>query len=131
MEKKRKDSRLKQFRRWYSITQPSKKYFMITLITACIPAVFHVLEPIAAAKVITGITETKYSTAMLWLFVVWAMILLRNVSWHINYWNYERLMGSSYTKISMNIYDKLVEAKDENFKHTSKEKIIKIGRAHV
>ena len=124
-------SKMQQLKRWHKLAEPSKKYFMITLITACIPAVFYVLEPIASANAITQLTEHNYTGAILWLVVGFCFILFRNVSWHINYWNFERLIGKSYVTISMKIYDKLVGANDESFKNTSKEKIVNIASSDI
>ena len=129
--KTKKESRITQFRNWYKLVTPDRKIFMISLIAACITAIFNVLEPIAAANVITCITETKYQQAMLWLVVVFVMIFLRNAAWDINYWNQERLIGNGYTNVSMKIYDKIISASDVNFKSTSKEKIINIISADI
>lgn len=122
----KKETISSQFSKWYKLAEPSRKYLAIQIIVTCMTAVFYTIDPIIAARVITCITKSQYNAAMVWAAVGFVSILLRNVFWHLNNWNAERLMGYSYEKISFKILDKLVKSSSENFKHTSKEKIVNI-----
>lgn len=121
-----KKSRIAELKEWYNVVQPSKKLFMISMLTACFTSVSYVFEPIAAANAVTEITNQNYKWAIIWIVLGFMALTLRNIFWHINYWNYERLLGYSYKKISSKIYKKIIGASDKNFKETSKEKILNI-----
>lgn len=125
------NSRIKQFKNWYRLAKPHKGLFALSFITACIPAICHVISPILVAKVVTSITEANYNSAMMWLALDFVQLIIRQISWHINYWNYERLIAHSYKNISLGIYNKIIESNNENFKHTSKEKIINIVSSDI
>ena len=108
------------------MAKPHKGLFSISLLSASIPAICHVISPILVANVVTSITVGQYNAAMMWLVLDFVQLIIRQISWHINYWNYERLVAHSYTSISIDIYNKIVESNEKNFKTTSKEKIINI-----
>ena len=120
------NSRIKQLSNWYKLARPNKGLAAISFISACIPAICYVLSPIFVANVVTSITEQNYNGAIMWLAIDFVQLFVRQVAWHINYWNFERIIDNVYTNISMNIYNKIIASNDKNFKTTSKEKIINI-----
>lgn len=124
MKIKTKENIFSSFKKWYELARPSTRIFMVTLITASIPCVLAILEPIAAANVITALAKLDYMKATLWLVIGFGFLFGGALSWHVNYWNYSRLLGDVYIKINLKMYDKIMNAQDSNFKTTSKEKII-------
>lgn len=86
----------------------------------------YVVEPIFAANVITNLTNKMYDQAYFWLALGFLQIFLRNTAWHINFKNYGKMTASMYYPIQNQIIDKILNAKDINFKQNSKEKMINI-----
>ena len=119
-------SRIKQFKNWHKLAKPHKGLFALSFSMAAFTAVCYCLSPIFVANVVTSITAKNYNAAMMWLAIDFAQIAVRQIAWHINYLNSERLIGYSYTNISINIYNKILASTDKNFRQTSKEKIMNI-----
>lgn len=109
---------------WYALCKPNKKYFALQILSASITAVPYVLEPIFAANVLTALVNGLYNNAIMWLVIALATLVVRNLIWHFNYWNWSRLIGDSYRRINGRLYDKVVGAQNKNFKETSQEKIL-------
>ena len=119
------------FMSWYALCNPNKKYFAIQIITAMLTAILYVIEPICSAQVLTFLVKGLYESAMIWLLITLGFLVIRQLIWHYNYWNWSRLIGYSYNKINARLYDKVIGAQEKNFKETSKEKILNTIGADV
>ncbi|MCL2540597.1 MAG: ABC transporter ATP-binding protein/permease [Firmicutes bacterium] len=117
--------------KWYRLARPHKGRFFGQLSTAVFSEVFHILEPIFAAQVIVALTVGDWRSAYIWLAIAFLGILLRNISWDINFRSYTRFVGYSYTNIQKQVFNKVVNAKEKNFKNTSREKLINIVGADI
>ena len=112
------------FKNWYALCRPSKKYFALQIISTLLTAILYVIEPICSAQVLTYLVEGMYQSAMIWLVITLGFLVVRQLIWHYNYWNWSRLLGYSYRNINAKLYDKVIGAQSKNFKETSKEKIL-------
>ncbi|MEG1581631.1 MAG: ABC transporter ATP-binding protein [Clostridia bacterium] len=122
---------IKAIKRWKQLANPSKKSFALQLITACITSVVYTIEPIFAANVIVALTNQDFNIACLWLVGGFALLLVRTLCWHINYSNYAKLIGGIYMNVQGKLTDKVLKARDANFKENSLEKIINIISSDV
>ena len=111
-------------KRWWGVAKPSKTLLFFQWLTACIPSLIAVVQAIPAAKAITCITVADYKWTMIWLCVVFGLKLLSQISWEIQY----RIVGCQlnyiYPRIQEQLFLKIFNADDMNFKYTSKEKMI-------
>ena len=111
-------------KRWWSTSKPSKLILFFQWLTACIPSIITVVQAVPAAKAITCITVADYKGTMIWLCVVFALTLLSQISWQIQYSMAGRQLNYIYPRIQERLFSKIFNADDMNFKYTSKEKMI-------
>lgn len=111
-------------KRWWNTSKPSKLILFFQWLTACIPSIITVVQAIPAAKAITCITVADYKGTMIWLCVVFALTLLSQISWQIQYSMAGRQLNYIYPRIQERLFSKIFNADDMNFKYTSKEKMI-------
>jgi|GEM_PF-1980239 len=119
----RKENAIKK---WYKLARPHKGRFFLQMLTAVGADLFVVVEPIFAANVITSLTIGATNAAYMWLAIAFVALFARNLLWDINYRLYSKLVGSSYFRIHEQIFDRLINAKEKNFKNTSREKLLNI-----
>lgn len=112
------------FKRWWSVSKPSKTLLFFQWLTACIPSIITVIQAIPSAKAITCITIADYKGTMIWLCVVFGLTLLAQISWEIQYRIVGKQLNHIYPKIQEQLFNKIFNADDMNFKYTSKEKMI-------
>ena len=117
---------IKLLKAWFKFAKPSKKYMTIAYMTTMFTSIMYVIEPIFAAKVIAALTIADYKWAAIWLTFGILQVVLRNWAWHINFKNLHKLYNSMYYPIQNRIIDKILSAKDVNFKQHSKENMINI-----
>ncbi len=120
----KKVGNFKLLKRWYIKTQPSKLHLSISIISAILANLTWVITPIFAAEVITCITEQMYTEAILNLVYGFLFIVLRQVFWHINYYDYSKLLGIPYKRVNSEIVDKVFTAKSNLINKVSKEKLL-------
>ena len=116
----KKVGNFKLLKRWYIKTQPSKLHLSISIISAILANLTWVITPIFAAEVITCITEQMYTEAILNLVYGFLFIVLRQVFWHINYYDYSKLLGIPYKRVNSEIVDKVFTAKSNLINKVSK-----------
>jgi len=116
----------KLFKNWYKLVKPDKGIWFFQLITCIIPIVCTFCEAAFAAKATTSLANSNFSHALFCITLVLILGILRYLSWDLNYRNFTRLMSGPYLRLQTAFYNKLINAKDTNFKITSKEKIINI-----
>jgi len=98
----------------------------IAFATSMFTSIMYVVEPIFAANVVSSLTVANYKWAAIWLTFGIIQVILRNWAWHINFKNFHNLSNSMYYPIQNRIIDKILSAKDVNFKQNSKENMINI-----
>lgn len=111
-------------KRWWSVTNPSKTLLFFQALTAIIPAVLTVVAAVPAANAITSITIADYEATIKWLCIVFAIDLVKQISWTIQYRCAINQLGYVYPRIQEQLFLKIFHADDQNFKYTSKEKMI-------
>jgi len=113
-------------KRWWSIAKPSKTLLILQTITAVIPAILTVVLAIPAANAITSITVLDFLATTKWLCIVFFIDLLKQISWSIQYRSAINQLAYIYPHIQEKIFLKIFNTEDQNFKYTSKEKMINI-----
>jgi len=122
---------LKLLRNWYKLARPNKKYWAISIMGVILAYTCLIIAPIFTAKVVISITAGDYVNTAIYLTVVFALLALRNMFWHINYAIFNKLIGSIYGRINGLFVDKMLKATPNNFRHTSKEKLLNIVHTDV
>jgi len=123
-KRKKKDNIIK---RWYKLTQPSKKYFAGQAIFYCIYAVFLIIITVFAAKTINCMYAGDWDGAFMYLMIELATIVIRNVAISIEYRFYTKQYGYVMGNVSRKIYNKFISCKDSAFNNMSKEKVTNIA----
>ena len=113
-------------KRWWNVAQPSKSLLILQTITAIIPAILTVVAAVPAANAITSITVSDFSGTIKWLCVVFGLDLIKQISWTIQYRTAINQLGYVYPQIQEQLFLKIFYTEDQNFKYTSKEKMINI-----
>jgi len=111
-------------KRWWSVAKPSKTLLFFQTLTAVIPAILTIIAAVPAANAITSITIADYPSTIKWLCVVFALDLVKQISWDIQYRCAINHLGYIYPRIQEKLFSKIFNADDQNFKYTSKEKMI-------
>ena len=111
-------------KRWWSVSKPSKTLLFLQSLTAIIPAILTVVAAVPAANAITSITIADYGSTIKWLCIVFGIDLLKQISWTIQYRSAINQLGFVYPRIQEKLFLKIFNAEDQNFKYTSKEKMI-------
>lgn len=124
-------SYIKTLREWSKLAKPNKlllffSFFMVVLVQVC-----FIVAPIYSAKTTVAITNGKYTETIIYLCVVFGILLLRKTFWHFNYKIYPYLVKSVYNRINQEFIDKSLNAKNSNFKTTSKERILNMVHTDV
>lgn len=117
---------IRLFKNWYKLIKPNKNVWFFQLVTCIIPIVCTFCEAAFAAKVTTSLASGDFNHALFCLSLVFILVLLRYLSWDLNYRNFTKLMTEPYLRLQESFYKKIINAKESNFKITSKEKIINI-----
>ncbi len=117
---------IKLYKNWYRLVKPNKAVWFFQLITCIIPIICTFCEAAFMAKVTSNLANNNFNHAIFCLTLVLILAILRYLSWDLNYRNFTRLMSEPYLRIQQKFYEKLIKAKDSNFKITSREKIINI-----
>lgn len=117
---------IRLFKNWYKLVHPNKKIWFFQLVTCLIPIICTFCEAAFTAKVTSSLANNNFMHALFCLTLVFILAALRYLSWDLNYRNFTRLMSEPYLRLQTRFYDKLINAKDINFKVTSREKIINI-----
>ncbi len=124
-------SYIKTLREWSKLAKPNKlllffSFFMVVLVQVC-----FIVAPIYSAKTTVSITNGKYTETIIYLCVVFGILLLRKTFWHFNYKIYPYLVKSVYNRINQEFIEKSLNAKNSNFKTTSKERILNMVHTDV
>ncbi len=124
-------SYIKILREWSKLAKPNKlllffSFFMVVLVQVC-----FIVAPIYSAKTTVAITNGKYTETIIYLCVVFGILLLRKTFWHFNYKIYPYLVKSVYNRINQEFIEKSLNAKNSNFKTTSKERILNMVHTDV
>lgn len=124
-------SYIKTLREWSKLAKPNKlllffSFFMVVLVQVC-----FIVAPIYSAKTTVAITNGKYTETIIYLCVVFGILLLRKTFWHFNYKIYPYLVKSVYNRINQEFVEKSLNAKNSNFKTTSKERILNMVHTDV
>ena len=113
-------------KRWWSVAKPNKVVLFFQWLTSLLPSILTVISAFPAAKVITCITVADYKNAMIYLCVVFGLEILGTISWEIQYRLDMSQLKRIYPRIQDNLFYKIFNAEDANFKYTSKEKMVNI-----
>ena len=116
---------------WYKLARPNKFWTFWAFATVLLTQICLLVAPIFAAKATVSITSEQFTPAIVNLIIVFAILLLRNFIWHLNYSIYSKIIKHSYNKINSEFIDKSLRAKQKNFKSTSKEKFLNIAHTDV
>lgn len=122
---------LKLFRNWYRLAKPNKKIWFLSCFSVILVYTCLIIAPLFSAKVVVCITNGDFAGGAIYLTAVFALLVLRNLFWTINYKVYNKLIGSIYGRINNLFVEKMLNAKPINFKSTPKEKLINIIHADV
>lgn len=117
---------IRLFKNWYKLVKPNKTVWFFQLVTCIIPIICSFCEAAFAAKVTTSLASGDFNHALFCLSLVFILVCLRYLSWDLNYRNFTKLMSDPYLRLQESFYNKIINAKESNFKITSKEKIINI-----
>ena len=122
---------IKVFKDWKALAKPNKRlvfsaFFMVVLVQACI-----LIAPTFEAKTTVAITSGEYFKAGIYLVVVFGILALRKLFWHIDYKFLPKIVKNIYCRINNEFIDKSLKAKSNNFKTTSKERLINIVHTDV
>lgn len=124
--KKRKIGNMQLFMYWYKSVQPSKLSLSVSMISAILANLTYVITPIFAARVVSclALATPDFTGAIINLILGFLFLALRNLFWHINYWDYSHLMGIPYKRINNELLNKLFSARSSGLKKVSKEKLL-------
>lgn len=117
---------VRMFREWYRLCKPNKAYWFFQFSTIIVISICLVCESMYAAKVTTSLADGNVRMAIFCLTLGILFVLLRQLSWNLNYKNMYNLIGDIYKRIEKNIFHKIVKGKEKNFEAVSKEKLINI-----
>lgn len=117
---------IRMFKEWYKLAKPHKGFWIFQFVTVAIPSICSLSEAMYAAKVTTSLAEGNYGMAVFCLSLVLFFVFLRAFSMDLNYRNTLNLVGHTYKNIQEKIFDHVVQGKEKNFIHNSKEKLINI-----
>lgn len=118
------NNNISQLKTWYSVAKPSKWLFFISCFAMVLAYACNIISPIFAANAITAITVADYWGAAIYLVIEFIIVLLSYLFKHWNFYNYSKLVGSSYVPLNSKIVDKVMQAKTKNFKSVPKESIL-------
>lgn len=113
-------------KRWWSVAKPNKVVLFFQWLTSLLPSILTVISAFPAANVITFITVADYKNAMIYLCVVFGLEILSTIIWEIQYRLDMSQLKRIYPRIQDNLFYKIFNAEDANFKYTSKEKMVNI-----
>lgn len=122
---------IRMFKEWYKLAKPHKGIWFFQFVTVAIYSICSLSESMYAAKVTTSLADKDYRMAITCLSLVLFFVFLRSFSMDMNYRNTINLVGYSYKKIQEKIFDRIVDGKEKNFAHNSKEKLINIFHSDV
>jgi len=123
----KKNSQDNIFKRWWKLTEPSKKFLAGQVIFYSIYTVFLSLITIFAAKTINSMYENKWTYAFIFLACEIATILIRNVAIHLQYIYYGKQCSYIRHNVSKKIYQKFLSCQSQELNKVSKEKITNIA----
>lgn len=122
---------IRMFKEWYKLAKPHKGFWIFQFVTVAIPSICSLSEAMYAAKVTTSLAAGNYKMAIFCLSLVLFFVFLRAFSMDLNYRNTLNLVGHTYKNIQSKIFDRVVDGKEKNFVHNSKEKLINIFHSDV
>lgn len=113
-----------QLKSWYNIAKPSKFLFFISCFAMILAYICNIISPIFAANAITALTEGNFNGACLFLVIEFLIVTLSYLFKHWNFYNFSKLVGSTYVPLNSQVVDKVMQAKTSNFKKVPKESIL-------
>lgn len=116
---------------WLSFSKPSKKWFYVDLIAILVAETFLAISPIFSAKAIVCINNSEWFAAGINIGLVFLFLVVSYAFWQISYSFYNRLVESIYSRINMQMVEKMLNAKQSNFVKNSKEKLLNIIHTDV
>ena len=122
---------IRMFKEWYRLAKPHKGFWIFQFVTVSIPSICSLCEAMYAAKVTTSLADGNFKMAVFCLSLVLLFVFMRAFSWDLNYRNTLNLVGHTYKKIQEKIFERIIEGKEKNFVHNSKEKLINIFHSDV
>ena len=111
---------------WYTLTKPKLRFFIVQFITNLIGDLTLMAAAVPAANIIVSLNDGNYNDSYLWLWIGFIILIIRQIGWHINYQNQQKMIEDSYTRLQDRIYDKIISAKDVEFKENSKGKLLPV-----
>ncbi|MBR4270905.1 MAG: ABC transporter ATP-binding protein [Clostridia bacterium] len=115
---------LSQLKSWWQVAKPSKKYFFISWLGMMLSYVCAIISPIFAALAITALTESDFHNAIIYLVIEFGFVTLSYLCKHLNYYNYHKLVASSYVPINEKLVDKVLHARVSSLRKVPKESIM-------
>lgn len=122
---------LKTLKNWWKFAKPNKKLFCLSSFAVILAYTCLILAPLFAAKVIIAINAQNWWGAVLYLSIVFGLLCLRQLFWHMNYYFYNKIVGSVFKRLNLEFVDKVYNAKNSNFIKTPKEKLLNILHTEI
>ncbi len=122
---------IKILKTWWKVAKPSKKYFIISTLAMILSYSCIIISPIFAAKVIIAINASNWWGAVLYLTIVFGLLVLERLFYHVNYLVYAKLIESVFVRLNNEVVDKIYKSKNSNFKKTPKEKLLNILHTEI
>ncbi len=116
---------------WWKMARPNKKLFGLSSLFMILSYTCVIVSPLFAAKVIIAINGSDWWGAVLYLSVVFGLLLLERLFWHLNYVVFAKLVGSVYVRLNKEFVEKMYKSKNSNFKKTPKEKLLNILHTEI
>ena len=113
------------------MARPNKKLFGFSSLFMILSYTCVIISPLFAAKVIIAINGSDWWGAVLYLSVVFGLLLLERLFWHLNYVIFAKLVGSVYVRLNKEFVEKMYKSKNSNFKKTPKEKLLNILHTEI
>ncbi len=121
----------KNFKVWYTLARPNKKYWFLCYLFVVLSQVCVLIAPTFAARTTVCVTSGDYMGALIYLVVVFLILFLQKTFWHIDWLFYGKLVKSVYNRINLELMDKVLIAKNANYENVSKEQLLNIINTDV
>ena len=118
-------------KKWYKLAKPNKKGFIFQLIMGILAITSLIIIPIPAAKTITSLASKNYHDAYFYVSLVLLLVVTRQIFWHLYYMSSRKGVTYTYLNIHEQIFSKILNANDGEFKKTSRERLLNIFHVDV
>ena len=115
------------FVRWYKLTQPNKWFWFLQILFFVGFTSLCVVQTVFAAKIITSMFNNQWNLAFLNLGLELLIIIISNVSYHLEYIFYGKQIKTIRVNVFKKVYNKIMSCENKSFDNLSKDKVLNIS----